>query len=75
MCTELYYKTVFKTKAIKEKFPCTIHVCIKILKEGSFDNQHYKNISTIQTYWLICLGVCVFKNSLIKLSFEKPKPI
>lgn len=48
MCTELYiYTTVFKTKAIKEKFPCTIHVCIKILKEGSFDNQHYKNISTI----------------------------
>lgn len=37
MCTELYHTTVFKTKAIKEKFPCTIHVCIKILKEGSFD--------------------------------------
>lgn len=48
MCTELYlYTTVFKTKAIKEKFPCTIQVCKKILKEGSFDNQHYKNISTI----------------------------
>lgn len=39
-CAQNYiYTTVFKTKAIKEKFPCTIHVCIKILKEGSFDNQ------------------------------------
>lgn len=47
-CAQNYiHTTVFKTKAIKEKFPCTIHVCIKILKEGSFDNQHYKNISTI----------------------------
>lgn len=37
-CAQNYiYTTVFKTKAIKEKFPCTIHVCIKILKEGSFD--------------------------------------
>lgn len=38
MCIELYYIIVFKIKVIKEKFFCIIYVCIKILKEGSFDN-------------------------------------